>query len=332
MTNTRLNKGDIYRVLKVGFIEESDDSEWNLYCDTDSSYNKVPLPFNKFEDTKKTVKFTADISRHFNQEYLKVYDNTVIKHGGGNPKYNLMFFKSEIVAYRGFFNGKKYYGLAKMWDEGTFFDTPKVKKTGGQIIKSDSSKIVLDLLTEVYDVLLLDFEIKDVRILYNKIFKDIHDKYLKRTRLAVKEYNISEFGIPKKWGSSATKTIPSQVKGAMFFNYLINDNIRPGDSLIMCQIKINPAKLRIYYSNDTKEKTKYMINEHELSSKLKYISLPSDITDKEIIELLTIFKALDIEFDMQTIIEFNVLKKLDQFIKLFDEKVQLECGKYNHQI
>ncbi len=306
---------------KPGFIENVDKSEFALGADTDSSYSKVPLPFSKFEDQHQVVDYTQNLANQFNEEYLKTFDETVVKHGGVNPDYNFMDFKSEVVAYRGIFVAKKYYGLAKMWDEGSFFDIPEIKKTGGQIAKADSTKVIFDLLTEIYNTLLLDFSITDEVQLYHKIFFDLRAKYTTRIEEAVNSMNYKEFGIPKKWGLGKLKTIPKQIEGAMLYNFLFADSIRPGDGVLQCQIIINSGRL-LQYAEQHKAKTKYQLPKDLITKKLNVISFPVDMTKDDFKIVQEKFLELNIRFDLGTITNFNISMKLDQFKKLFSEETQ----------
>jgi len=305
-------------ILEPGFIETVDFSKFTLYSDTDSAYALVPIPFNKFNDDHVTVDYAQNIARELNERYLQIFNDTIVKFGNVDPEYNFMDFKSEIVAYRGFFNAKKIYGLTKMWDEGTFYDPPDVKKIGGQIVKADSTPIVLDLLTEVYNTLLMDFSITDEVELYRKIFFEIKQKYLKRTEEAVSNFNIHEFGIPKKWSLKQLKTIPKQVEGAMLYNYLFKDNFRPGESILQTQVIINSGKL-LQYMGEYPPRSKYQIQTATITSKVNNISFPVDFGQhpEDVIEAKKIFEEMNIQLDMRTILDFNVNMKLDAFKKLF---------------
>ncbi len=213
---------------------------------------------------------------------------------------------------------KKYYGLAKLWDEGTFFTEPKLKKTGGQIVKADSTKIIFDLLSEVYNTLLLDFNITDEIKLYHKLYFELKEKYTKRVELAVDTMNYKDFGIPKKWGIGALKTIPKQVEGAMLYNWLFSDSIRPGDGVLQCQLIINSDRLA-QYSDSHPKKSKYELPRERITKKLNVISFPTDMTEDDYRKVQERFQELNIRFDLRTIINFNVDMKLDQFSKLFSE-------------
>lgn len=307
--------------LEPGFIETVDFSAFTLYSDTDSAYALIPLPFNKFDDQHKTVDYVQDIAKTLNEEYLKIFNETIVKYGNVNPKYNFMDFKSEIVAYRGLFNTKKNYGLTKLWDEGTFYDPPDVKKIGGQIVKADSTSIVLQLLTEVYETILLDFTITDEVELYRKIFIDIKAKYIKMTEDAVANFDVQAFGIPKKWSLKTLKKIPKQVEGAMLYNYLFSDNFRPGESILQTQVIINPSLL-LQQMNKRRPNTEYQIQQDTISEKVNNISFPVDFGKfpEDIEEAKKVFKYNNIQFDLRTILDFNVNLKLDAFKKLFSEK------------
>jgi len=306
---------------KKNFVEHVDKSEFALAADTDSSYSLIPLPFSKFEDAHRTVEFTQNLAKKFNEEYLRTFNETVVKYGNVDPAYNLMDFKSETVSYRGVFLAKKYYGLAKLWDEGTFFIEPKLKKTGGQIVKADSTKIIIDLLTEVYRVLLLDFSITNEIELYRKLYIDLNRKYTARVEKAVNDMDYKEFGIPKKWGLGSLKTIPKQVQGAMLYNWLFNDILRPGDGVLQCQLIINSERLTQYYDSHPK-KSKYQLPKELITKKLNVISFPVDMTDNDYLKVQELFKELNIRFDLGTITNFNVGMKLSQFSRVFTEETK----------
>ncbi len=304
-----------------GFIENVDKSPFALGADTDSSYSMIPLPFSKFDDAHQVVDYAQDLAHQFNEEYMRTFNETVVKHGNVDPSFNLMDFKSEVVAYRGIFMAKKYYGLAKMWDEGSFFTKPELKKTGGQIAKADSTKIIFDLLTEVYKVLLLDFSITDEVQLYHKVFFELKEKYTKRVEKAVEVMDYKEFGIPKKWGLGKLKTVPKQVEGSMLFNYLFDDVIRPGDGVLQCQLIINSERL-LQYADSHPVESKYQLPKERITKKLNVISFPGDLTEADFKKVQKKFLDLNIRFDLGTITNFNIDMKLDQFKKIFTEETR----------
>jgi len=309
--------------LEPGFIETVDFSKFTLYSDTDSAYSLIPVPFNKFADQNVTADYVQNIASDLNDAYIKIFNDTIVKFGNVNPDYNFMDFKSEIVAYRGFFNTKKNYGLAKFWDEGAFYNPAEIKKVGGQISKADSTPIVLDLLTEIYTTLLLDFSITTEIELYQKIFVEIKNKYLARVEQAVSNFDVHEFGIPKKWSLKTLKSIPNQVKGAMLYNYLFTDNFRPGESILQTQVIINPSML-MQKMQKSPPSSEFQLQSDMVSSKTNTLSFPvefgNDPSDKE--KAKQLFQEMNIQFDLRTILDFNVNLKIDAFQKLFSDETK----------
>lgn len=303
--------------LKKGFMDINFKNKFSLYGDTDSSYTLVVLPFSKFKDLNQLVNFSQKVSKDFNKHFLKCFNDNIVKYGNVDPKYNLMFFKSEIIAHRAFFLTKKFYGMAKVYDEGTIFDTPKIKKTGGQIVKADTTFTTAALLKDVYDTILLNMEITEKEILKQKIFKDIKSKYINKLDQDVMILNFESFGIPKKWGMRPNKTLPKTVMGAFLYNFLFKDVIRPGDSVYMFQIKINVHLLIKSFENHKGTLNKFQLSKDLINEKLNVISIPVDLNNKEKNDIITTFKKLFIELDRDSIIEFNIEKKIEQFAKMF---------------
>ena len=305
----------------VGFNEEI------AYGDTDSLYLKVKLPFNKFESDSKTVDYSQQIAARANENYLNVLNSLLAERAGINPEYNLMNFKSEVVAYRGFFRSKKYYALAKIWDEGNFFENPKLKKTGGQILKADSTKIMYQFLEEIYDYLVLRFDIKDELELYKIVFFELPKKYKEKIEKYIQNFDIEYIGIPSKWGLKDFKTIPKQVRGAKLYNFLFEDIIRPGDSMLTVQIKVkNLKKLLQYYEEKKKQNllSEYQLEYFDINNKLNFISIPFGIekNKEKLKEIKKILIDFDIELDHDLIINYNIDMKLTQFSDLFSEEIK----------
>ena len=309
------------------WIEICDRTRVNAYSDTDSSYQILELPFNKFDDVHKTVDYTQEIASAINNLYLDVLNTTLAEHANLDPDFNLMNFKSEVVAFRGFFRSKKYYALAKIWDEGNFLPHPKIKKTGGQIVKADTTQISFEFLSKIYEYFVLKFDITDKTELYKKVFIDLKNEYTEKLKNDIHEFNISSFGIPKKWGLKDFKVLPKQVLGAMLYNTIIENTLRPGDSLMTVQIKIKNFKKIINYQNELKkanELNEYQLTKELINDKLNVISLPSGIDKNKdkIKKIKEIFNKFEIELDFDTIIDFNIDMKLVQFDCLFEDSIK----------
>ncbi len=309
------------------WIETVDRTRVNAYSDTDSSYQIITLPFNKFEDVHKTVDYTQEVATSINDLYLDVLNTTLAEHANLDPDFNLMNFKSEVVAFRGFFRSKKYYGLAKIWDEGNFLPKPKLKKTGGQIVKADTTQISYEFLSKIYEYFVLNFEITDKAELYKKVFIDLRNEYIQKLKKDIHEFNISSFGIPKKWGLKDFKVLPKQVLGAMLYNTIFENVLRPGDSIMLVQIKIKNLKKILDLQSKLKKENKlneYQLTKDLINDKLNVISFPSGIDKhpEKIENLKKVFQQYDIELDLDTIIDFNIDMKLIQFDVLFEDEIK----------
>ena len=287
-----------------------------------SAYLMYNLPFDKFEDINQLVSYIQGLAR----ELGNLYNESLNYYGqfaNLDPEYNTMDFKSEVVAYRGFFGAKKFYALAKCWDEGTFFnEKPKVKKTGGQIVKADVTPLTKAMLEEIYDVLITDFKSTDLRVIYQKIFIVIKNKYMMMIKKELNGFNIDEFSSPKKWGKTE-KSVPPQVTGAKLYNAIIRDTFRPSDSFIMIKIVIDPYKLLEFLKvNVGNEFALSYADADRLRKKINVISVPVNMSDEEKQLLSNRLRELSIQLDFQDIINFNINMKLDPYVKLFPENIR----------
>lgn len=310
--------------LPPDFIEKTDSNELLLYADTDSAYLLYNLPFDKYDDIHKLVDYVQAIAQDLGKIYNEALEYYLCNFAGLNPKYNTMDFKSEVVAYRGFFNSKKFYGLAKAWDEGTFFEKkPKLKTTGGQIKKSDITPVTKDLLTEVYNHLVMSKN-TDLVSLYRILFIQLKNKYTDEIKESLKEMKFSRFAIPKKWGSTE-KIIPPPVTGAKLYNTIMEDTFRPSDSFLVVKIIVDTNSLLNFYKLNDVEVDKFRLQAYEVSklrSKINVISIPPDMNDEQRKKLLKRFEELNIKLDVSDIINTNIDKKLESFEKLFDAQTR----------
>jgi hypothetical protein len=313
---------DLTGVFKVNFIDNIEFHPNLKYADTDSTYNILKIPFNKYDNSKRTVDYSQKVAKDANIKYRNIYDTLLQVRANINPAYNFMDFKSEVVAYRGFFNTKKFYALAKIWMEGTFYKELEIKKTGGQILKADCSDVTFNLLTEIYKILTIRTDLKSIQEIKKIIFHDIKQKYIKQLGDSINNFRFREFVIPKKWPLSKKKTIPMHVKGAMLYNYLFNDKLRPGDSISLVQIKIS-KELLLKHVNKKPITSKYQLPMEFMDNKLNIIAFPSDsnFDESELNSIKKLFEKLHIKIDYDRIININIDMKIVQFEKLFKENI-----------
>jgi hypothetical protein len=307
--------------LPVGFLESIEKDPYQLYCDTDSDYLLIKLTFDKNQDHRKTVDYCQKLTLRMNEAYIAALDLYFYKIANWHPDFNTMDFKSEVVAFRGFFCTKKFYALGKVWDEGKFLGKLETKKTGGQLRKADVTKVTKEMLTEIYQLLTVDQTIKDEVVIYNKIFVEIKNKYVFKLKSAIKNLEFEYFTVPKKWSFGEKKSIPPQINGARLYNRIIKDTFSMGDAVLVLPIKYNMPLMKKEFeklhANDN------MLQNKELTAKIKDISLPpaKKITDKDKELILSRFKELEIVPDYDEIMNFNIDMKLEPFKKLFSLEV-----------
>ena len=296
--------------LPIGFMESIEKDPYQLYCDTDSDYLLIKLTFDKNEDHKQTVDYCQKLTLRMNAAYMAALD------------FNTMDFKSEVVAYRGFFCSKKFYALGKIWDEGKFLPELETKKTGGQIRKSDVTKVTKEMLTEIYNLLTVDQTISDEVVLYNKIFVEIKNKYVFRLKESIKSMQFEYFTVPKKWSFGEKKNIPPQINGAKLYNRIIKDTFSMGDAVLVLPIKFNLPLMKKEFEKMTNP-NENMLTNAELNSKINVISLPpsSKLTDKDKDLIKSRFQELDVHLDYDEIMDFNIDMKLEPFKRLFNVEI-----------
>lgn len=304
------------------FIQKTEQDTRLAYSDTDSAYLIFDLPFNKFDDIRKLVDYIQNISKKIDNVYNEALNHYVGLFGGMNPTYNTMKFKSEVVAYQGFFNTKKFYALSKAWDEGTFFEKPKIKQTGGQIKKADVTKISEDLLTRVYETLVIPSETKDLTSLYKKIFVEIKNSVKMKLKKDIDDLNFTSFGVPKKWGFKATRAT-QWVTGARLYNQICEDLFRPGDSMIMIPIRGQFNQLCDYVNNGLIQTNEYALRPEDTKD-LKTLSIPPTLSNDQTQKLLNAIQQYSIQVNFDEVMSFNVDMKLEVFEKLFPPDIKLK--------
>ena len=307
-----------------GFVNKTDKDHYQVYSDTDSAYVLIKLPFSKTKDIQKTVIYCQAIAERLNKSYQKALELYFYRASNWHPEYNAMNFKSEVIAFKGFFGAKKFYGLGIIWKEGTFYEELDLKTTGGQIKKADITKVTKEMLSEIYILLCLKLEATDQKLMYNTIFRKIKNKYILKLRDAIAKMDLTYFVIPKKWSFGEKKVVPAQIVGAKLYNRIIKETISIGDSVSVLPIKFNYKTVIEWLEKNPCSNENMMTNE-EFSMKINYISLPVKISEEEFQFIQNRFKELSIILNIDDIINFNIDMKLEPYKKLFSIETQRAC-------
>lgn len=306
--------------IPENFIENTDTNSNLLYSDTDSLYILILIPFDKNQNWRKTVDYVQTVSEMINTNYMEALNINIGKFANLNPKYNTMVFKSETVSIQAAFISKKFYTLAKIWDEGVFYEEinfKTLKKTGGQIRKADITPITKKLLEKVYTVLVVPSDIKKLEEMYRKIFIEIKNNIKMELQNDIKNLNYKSFGVPKKWGFKAEKKITQWVLGAKLYNQICEDIFRPGDSMIMIPIKGQFHDLEKVLDQ---KKLEFGLTKTDLKN-LDNISLPPTLRADQIEILNKNFEKYKIKIDYDEVMRFNIDLKLEQYVPLFPTSI-----------
>lgn len=229
-----------------------------IYQDTDSSYvNLGPIVDSVIElrgaDDKEKCKFCVEFADKFmNNYFAKILDEYF------TPRHvkNRHFFELETVAKTGIWIGiKKRYAQALLWKDGRYYDEPKMKVKGLEVIKgsypSFSRKILKDLT-----MTLLTENIHDSDFIhkFNAKVMDWKDKFMKQDPdLITEAISVSNYwkGVESDNDPSGVKILkgaPYNVKALALYNWMINAKNKPGDN-------VYNGKVRCYLIQKTNAKS-----------------------------------------------------------------------------
>lgn len=229
-----------------------------IYQDTDSSYvNLGPIVDSIIElrgvDDKEKCKFCVEFAEKFmNNYFAKILDEYF------TPRHvkNRHFFELETVAKTGIWIGiKKRYAQALLWKDGRYYDEPKMKVKGLEVIKgsypSFSRKILKDLT-----MTLLTENIHDSDFIhkFNAKVMDWKDKFMKQDPdLITEAISVSNYwkGVESDDDPSGVKILkgaPYNVKALALYNWMINAKKKPGDT-------VYNGKVRCYLVQKTNAKS-----------------------------------------------------------------------------
>lgn len=229
-----------------------------IYQDTDSSYvNLGPIVDSIIKlrgaDDKEKCKFCVEFAEKFmNNYFAKILDEYF------TPRHvkNRHFFELETVAKTGIWIGiKKRYAQALLWKDGRYYDEPKMKVKGLEVIKgsypSFSRKILKDLT-----MTLLTENIHDSDFIhkFNAKVMDWKDKFMKQDPdLITEAISVSNYwkGVESDDDPSGVKIIkgaPYNVKALALYNWMINAKKKPGDT-------VYNGKVRCYLVQKTNAKS-----------------------------------------------------------------------------
>lgn len=221
-----------------------------VYGDTDSTYFSVATPEFKakhpdFVYTKeKVIEYVDWISSEVDKSYAehvkKIFHVT-------DKNAEIIRAAREIIATRGLYVSKKRYALLVYDDEGTRYDVHgkegKLKIKGLQIQRSDTPKLIRDLLKDMMNTLLVynsrDKLVNIIKDFYNNNWGKLNP-WEKGSPSAVNQLDmyVSQLRVDLK------TRVPGHVMASINWNRMIEivgDKVSPmvksGDKVVVCKLK-----------------------------------------------------------------------------------------------
>ena len=238
-------------------LKTSDDPrDYVLAVDTDSVYLDLSGLVNKvfYNDaldtntTKEKVDFLDRACSEIIQPQIRKFNKNLAEYV--NAKTVDLDMKRESICDKTILTAKKRYILSVIDSEGVRFDSPQIKMSGIEAVKSSTPEICRKKIKEAIGIILTQKE------------KDIHD-FVSAFRSEFKTLPIEEVSFPRgvnnldKYADSATvykdKT-PIHVKGALFYNHFLRKRklhkkyplIREGDKIKFTYVKpSNPNRISV---------------------------------------------------------------------------------------
>ena len=231
-----------------------------IYQDTDSSYvNLGPIVDSIIELRDATARQKCEFCVKFAEGYMNDYFFSILDNYF-TPRHvkNRHFFELETVSMGGIWlNVKKRYAQALMWKDGRFYDEPKMKVKGLEVIKGSYPGFSRMALTELVMFLLVnDIHEKEFIHKLNKKVMQYYDQFQRQDIDNICE-NIK---VNNYWKGIESDSDPAGLKtklGATFntkalglYNWYINTRHYKDDHIYGGKVKCYITKKQSYKSDD----------------------------------------------------------------------------------
>lgn len=197
-----------------------------VIIDTDSCYIEMKSIADKlkikFDDNKKRISYYLDF---INNEFKPIINTTLLNYA---EKYNvnqLINFKHEKIITKQAVIVKKHYISETIYNEGDIYETPAMKYTGVQTVRSDTPEYCRGKLVTLINKI---FETLDRKIIIKQIIKDKAefekqpiDRIASTKGLNKFDDYVESIDEYLQYGTSYPHHCPIQIKAAIAYNYLI---------------------------------------------------------------------------------------------------------------
>ena len=228
-------------------ILKTEGKDYIIASDTDSVYIDFETLVDKYFPNKsdeQIVEFLDKISKEKIQPFInKSYEELAERL---NSYTNRMDMKREVIANKGIWTAKKKYILNVHDSEGVRYDTPELKMTGIETVKSSTPESCRDALE------------KAIGIIINGDEKSVQE-YIENFREKFYKMRFEEIAFPTsitdltKYENAAEdfpKGCPIHVRSAIIFNKMLKhhkltkrfESIKDGEKIKYCYLKVpNPS-------------------------------------------------------------------------------------------
>ena len=231
-----------------------------IYQDTDSSYvNLGPIvdTINELKgaDDRKICEFCVNFAEgYMNNYFSEILDDYF------TPRHvkNRHFFELETVAKTGIWIGiKKRYAQALLWKDGRYYDEPKMKVKGLEVIKGSYPPFSRTILKDLTMTLLTeDIHHPDFIHRFNAKVMGWKDQFMKQSP----DFITEAITVTNYWKGIESDDDPQGlrcVKGASFnvkalglYNWMINTKKYPEDNIYGGKVRCYPIQKRSAKSED----------------------------------------------------------------------------------
>ncbi|MBR6908126.1 hypothetical protein IKN40_06720, partial [bacterium] len=221
----------------------------SIYSDTDSVYTTFGTFFEcmtpeyqkKYDTDRKKLDWILKYSKEFQDKQNNKWCEEIY-----NPRHghNIHEFELETVNKAQINLAKKKYLKGYVFVKGKYYDNPKVSGTGIELIKSTTPKLCREILKDLMESLLFEYDINDKEnymIVFNQKLADWRKKFynapIEDISQSIGVGDYKKYVIEDEDSLILGKQCPVSVQSVARFNYLAHKNNEDNKKIYSGKIK-----------------------------------------------------------------------------------------------